>query len=215
MSSTARRRNRRRQLRLAADALGDAQQLERALGQLRVAAAAERLVGRHRPAREQHDRLEHHRHVALAQQLAQLARALREAVRQLAPAERHGRGPPLGVAADLAHVGAAHAELEVGEVDDVALDERRVLDERAVDEAAVAAAQVAQAQVLAARVDLGVELRDRVGRQHQLEALAAAHPERQRADAHAAQRPALRDVLEVPAPLVFAAHASAPAMRQY
>ena len=36
------------ELGLAADALGDAQQLERALGQLRVAAAAERLVGRHR-----------------------------------------------------------------------------------------------------------------------------------------------------------------------
>ena len=213
-SSTARRRN-SREIRLATDALGDAQQLERALGQLRMAAPAERFVGGHRPAREQHDRLKHRRHLVALQEVAELARSRGEAVRQLAPAEGHRRGPALGVAAGLAHVGAPDAELEVGEVDDVAVDQRRVLDQRTVDEAAVAAVQVPKPQLLPAQVDLGVELRDRLGGQHQLEALAAADPERHRADAHAPQRSALGDGLEIPAPLVFAAHASAPAMGQY
>ncbi len=202
------------QLGLAADALGDAQELERVLGQLRVAPAAEGLVRRHRAAREQHDRLEHHRDLALAKQVAQLAGALGEAVRQLA-AGQHGRGG-LGVvvAARLVDVRAAHAELEVREVHDVALDERRVLDLRPVDEAPVAAAEVAQPQVLAAPVDLRVELRDRVGRQHQLEPLPAADPERQHVDRHALQPAAFRDGLQVPAARRFlAAHAAGPFMR--
>ena len=118
------------------------------------------------------------------------------------------------VAARLVDVRAAHAELEVREVHDVALDERRVLDLRPVDEAPVAAAEVAQPQVLAAPVDLRVELRDRVGRQHQLEPLPAADPERQHVDRHALQPAAFRDGLQVPAARRFlAAHAAGPFMR--
>ena len=120
---------------------------------------------------------------------------------------------PVGVAARLGHVGAAHAELEVGEVDDVALDERHVLDERAVHEAAVAAAQVAEPEVLAAPVDLRVQLRDRVRGQHQLEPLAAPDAERQRVDPNALDRPAVGNSLEVPAARrLLAAHAAGSVM---
>ncbi len=77
---------------------------------------------------------------------------------------------------------AAEAELEVGEVEDVAFAEGRIVDGGAVHEGAVLAAQVPQAQAGAAPVQLGVGLRDRVGRQHQLKAVPAADPERQDGD---------------------------------
>ena len=96
-SSTAFRRNRRLSSASAPDALRDLEQLERALRQLGVPAAAERLVGGHRAPRQEHDGLEDHRHLAVAQQLAQLAGALGEAVGQRRPLlDARRRGPLVG-----------------------------------------------------------------------------------------------------------------------
>ena len=170
------------ELGLGADALRDPEQLQRALRQLRVAAAAERLVGGHRAPREEHDGLEDHGHLAVAQELAQLARALREAVGQagrltavVGSLVRRG-----GRAGGSSTSRAAEAELEVGEVQDVPLAERRVLDQGPVQEGAVLAAEVPQAQAGAEGVDLRVGLGDGVGGEDQLEPVAAADAEGQR-----------------------------------
>jgi len=99
---------------------------------------------------------------------------------------------------DIRHVGPAEAELEVGEVQDVSLAERRVLDEGPVQEGAVLAAEVAQPQAGTQGVDLRVRLGDGVRGQDQLEPVAAADAEGQRVDVDAPERTALGDGLQVP-----------------
>ena len=164
-----------------------------------------------------------HGHLALAQELAQLARALRETVGQLGPLHRRRRIlVRRGDGRLVLHVRAAEAELEVGEVQDVALAERRVLDQGPVQEGAVLAAEVAQPQAGTQGVDLRVRLGDGVRGQHQLEPVAAADAEGQRVDPDAPERAALGDGLQVPARLAdrrtvlaaprLVAHARAPAM---
>jgi hypothetical protein len=85
-----------------------------------VQPAPERFVGRDRPAREQHDRLEHDRDLVALQQLPQLPRPLDEAVRQVGTLDGdRGRVPErAALGLRLAQVGAPDAELEVREVDD-------------------------------------------------------------------------------------------------
>ena len=119
------------------------------------------------------------------------------------PVVGDGRGPRLAGrrGGGVRDVGAAEAELEVGEVQHVALAERRVLDEGPVQEGAVPAAEVPQPQARPEGVDLGVGLRDGVGGQDQLEAVAAADAEGQGVDPHAPERAALGDGLQVPARL--------------
>ena len=182
------------------DALRDAEQLQRALRQLRVAATAERLVGGHRAPGEQHDGLEDHGHLAVAQELAHLARALRKTVGQVGPLHRHRRGPLVrrGGGRLVLHVRPAEAELEVGEVQDVPVPERSVFHEGPVQEGAVLAAEVAQPQAGTQRVDLRVLLGDGVRGQDQLEPVAAADAEGQRADPDAPKRAALGEGLQVP-----------------
>jgi hypothetical protein len=136
----------------------------------------------------------------LGQQLAQLAGAGGEPVRQLlAPQRSRGRLLARGRRRRIARVRAADAELEVREVQHVALGERGVLDDAAVEVRAVGAAEVAHAQAGPAPVDLGVQLRDGVRGQHQLEPLPAADAERQDVQGDPPQPRVLAARLQVPA----------------
>jgi len=135
------------ELGLGANVLGDAEEIERALGQRGVTASPERLVRGHRAQGEKDDGLKHHRHELVPEQLAHLAGALLEVVGQL-PARGHHGGGSLFVdrhRTGLGLVDPAHTELEIGEVDDVFLVERGTLDPPAIDEGPVLAAQAPEA----------------------------------------------------------------------
>ena len=84
----------------------------------------------------------------------------------------------------LERIRAADAELEIAELDDVAVGDGRVLDGLAVDERPVPAAEVTDAEPALLLIELGVSLRDQVGRQHELEASLAADAEGQGRQVH-------------------------------
>jgi hypothetical protein len=163
-----------RELGLGTDALGDAEQLERALGKIGVLAAAEGLVGDGLHPREQDDRLEGDGDRAGVEELLELPRAAHEAIGETAPAEGDGRRRLFlvrqrGFALDLGL--GAEAELELREVEHVALADRDVHHAVAVEERAVPALEIVDAQDRAVGVDLGVVLRDRLRGEGELEPL--------------------------------------------
>ena len=111
-----------------------------------------------------HDGLEGHGDVAPIEELAQLASPGHEVPRQGEDARVQG-APPCSPSASAPGAAAerGHAELEIGEVQDVALPQGRVGHRLPVQEGAVPAAQVPQAQPTVALIDLCVGLGDGAG----------------------------------------------------
>ncbi len=169
----------------------DVEQLHRALGEARHAAAAERLVGGHASGGERHDGLEENRHRALVDELADLRGSGDEVAAEGRGADERALVVPLVL---LRHV-ARDAELVVPDVEDVALVEGSLRDRLAVEERAVAAAEVADPQREPVRVDLRVGLRDVGGRQDELEPRRSPDPEGQGLD----RRPLQHAVVAEPA----------------
>ena len=177
-------------LHVGAEGTRQVEQLHRALGQVGIAPAAERLVGRHARAGQRHDRLEVHRDGALVDQLAHLERAGDEVAAERRRVQDRAVGPG---AVLLGHL-ARDAELVVAHVQHVAVVERTVLHALAVQERAVAAVLVADPQRQAVGVDLGVELRHVVRLQHELQARPAPDAEGQGLERGALERAVLADL---------------------
>jgi hypothetical protein len=188
------------QLRLRAQALREAEEVERALGQAGVRPAPERFVGRGRASRDPHDGLEGDRDAAVPEQLLELARAGKRSRSLGSAAERDGGGRVVGFGRLRLRRqgGSAHSELEIAEVDDVPLADRAVLHGLPVHEGPVRAVEVADAEVAAVLVDLGVDLRDRLGSEHKLQARPSADPERKRMKGDHTDAAVVGGALEMP-----------------
>ena len=186
------------ELRLRPDPGRDPEEIQRRLGQARVAPAAERLVAAQGPARQAHDRLEDRGHLPPAEQLGQLPRALDELLRQLHVAQGH-RGRLEARLVGLVDLLPPDPELHLREVEDVSFAQRGLADALAVHERAVLAPEVADVEGAASQEELAVLLRHRVRGEGQGEVGEASDPEGQGLYRDAPQLPAaLHEALEVP-----------------